>query len=56
MMQIKEAKCGVFDLICYGVIEYCVNRHRDRQTDTHTHTEEPTAKNVILGFRGPQNV
>ena len=30
--------------------------HTHTHTHTNTHTHRPYAKNVFLGFRGPQNV
>ena len=30
--------------------------HTHRDTQTHTHTDRPRTKNVLFGFRGPQNV
>ena len=53
MTEIKNTKFDASAVICFGVMLI-----RDAHTDlqTHRHIHRPFAKNVIFGFREPQNV
>ena len=43
-------------IICVSEIKSNKKNNRHTETHTHTHTHRPAAKNLIFGFRGPQNV
>ena len=57
MIQILNVKFDVSAAICFWV-RLIADTHSETPTQMHTdtHTQRPNAKNVILGFRGPQNV
>ena len=61
MIEMLNTKFDVSAIICFWVMLITdtqitdIQTHTHIETHTHTHTHRPFAKNVIFGFRGPQN-